>query len=492
MTETTSTATPTTPTIPITALEEHPGNVRADLTVSAEFVASIKTEGIRVPLLVTTAETPDTFRIIDGHKRLAGARKAGLDQVPYTLDAARAEDPAGQYLDMLITSRHKTPLSAIEEAAALFAAHEAGASKARLAKAYGKRADVTAALKAAELPPSTRATVMKAAYAWTLDELAALHEFADDQEATARLITAAEDHSFSYQVERERIERTERQRRDEIRAGLIAHGVRVHDTQPPGALPLHRLRNSDGDVLNQHNHQGCAGQSAYLVDQWSSAPRPIFLCDDPARHGHVDAYDTPEGHAMQERYAALRATGTAKRRLVIQGNKDARAAETNRRNWLAALLARTSLDRDHLDVILRWTAEAYLTMPMPVRKGANNGQVRELRSELLGLTDEPQAWNAHTAKANRCRLALLTLAPLAASFEKAFTVDTWRVDIGPFTVADRTDARYWLAFCESLGHTLSPVERAILSDETYTPEGITKADSGTPTEPADNTASESG
>jgi ParB family chromosome partitioning protein len=472
-------------------LEEHPGNVRADLTVSAEFVASIKTEGIRVPLLVTTAETPDTYRVIDGHKRLAGARKAGLDHVPYTLDAARAEDPAGQYLDMLITSRHKTPLSAIEEAAALFAAHEAGASKARLAKAYGRRADVTAALKAAELPTSTRATVAHGTYAWTLDELATLHEFADDEEATTRLVTAAEDHSFGYQVERERIERTERQRRDEVRARLIAHGVRVHDAQPEGALPLHRLRNSDGDVLNQHNHRECPGQSAYLVEQWNAAPRPMYLCDDPAGHGHVDAYDTPAGHAMQERYASLKTTRAAKRRLVIQGNKDARAAETNRRKWLTTLLARTSLDRDHIDVILRWTAETYLTLPTPVRKGANNAQVRELRSELLGLTDEPQAWSEHTAKANRCRLALLTLAPLAASFEKAFTVDTWRMDIGAFTVADRTDARYWLAFCESLGHTLSPVERAILRDEAYTPAGLSKADDNSPTEQDENT-SESG
>ena len=172
-------------TIPITALIAHPGNVRTDIKLTADFLASVKAEGIRVPLLITETDKPGVFRIIDGHRRLAAARKAKLEAVPYTFDAARAADVAGQYLDMIITSRHKAPLSALEEANALFAAEQAGASTQRLTKAYGSREKVTTALKVAKLPKSITEQAASSAYPWTLDELAALDEFADDPEATA-------------------------------------------------------------------------------------------------------------------------------------------------------------------------------------------------------------------------------------------------------------------------------------------------------------------
>ena len=49
----------------------------------------------------------------------------------------RAGDEAGQYLDMINTNRHRNPLTVLEEADALFAAHQAGARKTRLRKATG-------------------------------------------------------------------------------------------------------------------------------------------------------------------------------------------------------------------------------------------------------------------------------------------------------------------------------------------------------------------
>ena len=55
------------------------------------------------------------------------------------------------------TAKRSSPL---EEADALFAAREAGATRARIRKATGlKPGDVTAALAAAKLSPDTRATV---------------------------------------------------------------------------------------------------------------------------------------------------------------------------------------------------------------------------------------------------------------------------------------------------------------------------------------------
>ncbi|HEX9357031.1 MAG TPA: ParB N-terminal domain-containing protein [Streptosporangiaceae bacterium] len=113
--------------IPVVPLTAHPGNVRSDLDLTPEFCASVAGAGVRVSLLITKS-TDGGYQVIEGHRRLAAALKAGLAEVPCELDPGRAGDEAGQYLDMLLANgdgyrRNFTP---IEEAAALFAAHEAG------------------------------------------------------------------------------------------------------------------------------------------------------------------------------------------------------------------------------------------------------------------------------------------------------------------------------------------------------------------------------
>jgi hypothetical protein len=119
------------PVIAVTELVTHPGNVRRDLDLSPEFVASIAANGVLVPLRITP--DPDgRYRVIDGHRRLAAAVKTGLAEVPADLAGDREGDEPGQYLDMWTAHRHRSPLTQFEEADALFAAHEAGATKARI------------------------------------------------------------------------------------------------------------------------------------------------------------------------------------------------------------------------------------------------------------------------------------------------------------------------------------------------------------------------
>ena len=120
--------------IGVDQLAAHPGNVRADLELTAEFCASVAETGVRIPLLVTHGEGGGGYRVIEGHRRLAAALKTGLSEVPCVLDPSRAGDEAGQFLDMVVANsggqrRNFTP---VEEAAALFAAHEAGASRTRI------------------------------------------------------------------------------------------------------------------------------------------------------------------------------------------------------------------------------------------------------------------------------------------------------------------------------------------------------------------------
>jgi ParB family chromosome partitioning protein len=101
-----------------------------------------------------------------------------------------------------------TEALAEQEADALFAAREAGATRARIRKATGlKASDVTAALAAATLSPDTRATIDALGHQLALDQLAVFAE--NDPQAIARLTTAAWTGAFEHEAERLRQHRAE-------------------------------------------------------------------------------------------------------------------------------------------------------------------------------------------------------------------------------------------------------------------------------------------
>jgi ParB family chromosome partitioning protein len=138
--------------VAVDQLTAHPGNVREDLDLTPQFLASVAGTGVRIPLLITPHDD-GSFLVIEGHRRLAAAVQAGQAGVPCVLDPSRAGDQAGQFLDMVIANSdgHRRNFAPVEEAAALFAAHEAGASRTRIRKSTGRKAeDIKTALAARE------------------------------------------------------------------------------------------------------------------------------------------------------------------------------------------------------------------------------------------------------------------------------------------------------------------------------------------------------
>jgi len=265
----TAASTPTDATgrrlrIAVSDLAAHPGNVRDDLTLTEEFVASIASEGVRIPLLITTG--PDGgWRVIEGHRRLAAAVQAGLDEVPCDLDPGRAGDEAGQYLDMLLANSdaYRANYTLLEETAALFAAYEAGASRTRIRKATGRTpAQVKTALAAGGLPGETRARAAEASPDLTLEDLALVAEFDDDPEATDRLLSCLEyQYPLEHAAQRIRQDRAEAAEHARIRAELEAAGVPVTDSLPQGAAWLTSLSH-DGQDLTPETHAVCPGHGA--------------------------------------------------------------------------------------------------------------------------------------------------------------------------------------------------------------------------------------
>src|SRR6266851_4271864 len=407
------------PVIAVALLTAHPGNVRRDLALSAEFVASVEANGVLVPLRVTH-DPGGGYRVIDGHRRLAAAVKTGLAEVPADLAEDRAADEPGQYLDMWTAHRHRAPLTVIEEADALFAAHEAGATKARIRKSTGlKTPQVGAALAAARLSGDTRETVEALPQEMTLEDLAIFAEFDGDGEAIVRLTdTCRWGGSLEHQAELLRQERAARAEHERLRGELINAGVTVTDTLLPGAQLLTALQH-DGDDLTPESHAGCPGRGAFFRSY--DPTTPVHYCADPDTHGHTVRGSSTDGAATKASPAGT--PGPAgpdghdpgspdpARRLVIEGNRAWKAAAEVRKRWLAAhLFARRTAPREAGPFIAR----QILSMPDPLRQGLAAAHSRLLFSEITG--QHADRWLQACDSAPTGRLPLLILAPIVVAY----------------------------------------------------------------------------
>lgn len=121
-------------TLPLDRIYPDPTNIRADLGDLTELAASIKANGILQPLLVRPAG--DKFVLIDGHRRHAAGRLAGIAAAPVLLAQTRRDSTAV----MLAAAMHKA-LELIEQARAFKSLRDAGMGTLDIAKATGYSAN---------------------------------------------------------------------------------------------------------------------------------------------------------------------------------------------------------------------------------------------------------------------------------------------------------------------------------------------------------------
>ena len=456
--------------IAVSQLAAHPGNVRADLDLNEEFVASIAANGVLTALRIT----PDAegFRVIDGGRRLAAAVKTGTKEVPYDLVSERADDEAGQFLDMINTNRHRNPLTVLEEADALFAAHQAGARKTRLRKAAGLTAGaVNDALAAARLSEDTRAKVGHLEQQLTLDQYALLAEFEDDPAAVDRLASAARwGMPLDHEAERLRQERAEIAEHQRVRAELEGAGASVTGTLPTGGQLLTSLCHDD-QVLTPGTHAACPGRGVFFRPY--DLASPVHYCAHPAAYGHTFRYAAAAAAPSDDPGApdpagppSAEEPPDPSRRIVIEGNKAWTAAAEVRRRWLPSLFARRTAPREVAPFITR----QLLTMPEPLRSGLARAPGQVLFSHITGRTD--QDWLEICQTAVTGRLPLVMLAPIVTAFESAMSDgegrNTWRTD--RYSPCPRQQAADYLNLLVALGYELSGIEQAVAEQRLYTGE----------------------
>lgn len=209
-------------------LHPNPDNPRKRMDDVDDLEASIRTQGIKQPLLVTPTAQSDIdgrmqYRVVIGHRRLAAAKHAGLDTVPAIVEEM---DPRREREIMLVENTQRSDLTPVEEADGYQGLLDLGMQVKEMARMTG-RSDrfVRRRLKIAGIPRQTRDSAPDFDQL-TLDQLDKLTEFESDPDAQ-RELARARDFEWTYRKLSRQLLRTKW--KNDAAQALTSVGVDVHD-----------------------------------------------------------------------------------------------------------------------------------------------------------------------------------------------------------------------------------------------------------------------
>lgn len=288
------------PDVPLTKILAHPNNPRHKATADTELVESVKHQGLLQPLVLAPhPEQVGAYIQIAGHRRADALRQLGRDTAPAVIrHDLRSE--AQQVEAMLVENGRRQDLSPVEEAEGYAQLELFGYKPAQIGAAVGRAPKtVKSRLQLLKLSAKTREKVH--AGQLTLDDAAALIEFADDADATKRLEEAAKNGQLRYVAERERSRRDRFRAVADLVAAYADAGAQPYslpaDTPVWSAASQGLIRQLSGLPTDEsfpavvHEHNGCLG---YLhTGQDGSWPNVQLVCTNPASHAGDDDSPTP-------------------------------------------------------------------------------------------------------------------------------------------------------------------------------------------------------
>jgi ParB family transcriptional regulator, chromosome partitioning protein len=253
--------------LPIGAIAPSPDNPRSDLGDLEGLAASIKSEGIVEPLIVTW-EGDDGYVVVAGHRRLEASKKAGLDVVPCIV---RDLDPAGRAVARTVENLQREDLAPVDEARALAQLVELGLSQRQIAERVGcSQAHVSKRLALLKLPVAAQHAV-GADDGLTLEDAVALT--AVPSKTVEKLFAKGAPKQWEVRRAIDDHERAAK-RAAEIKR-LKDAGITVVDKAPG----YNQRLDSIGIKADDHKSEPC--HVAY-VDEWGG--RTQTFCTDPKRH----------------------------------------------------------------------------------------------------------------------------------------------------------------------------------------------------------------
>jgi ParB family chromosome partitioning protein len=454
-------------------LHENPLNPREDLGDLSAEAASMREIGVLQPLIVVPAADDaggqQRYMVLFGHRRRAAAIEAGLATVPCDVRPEYAGLSPEQLADMLAENLHRRDLTGVEEAGgyAQLAMFD-GWTPERIARRIGRPVDhVRAGLAAAKVSPQLRPKV--AGGALTLEQAAAIEEFAADPKAYARLLRAADyPPGLHHALADERHKVKVADRKEAARAALRDANVRI--IAKPKNFPwssvearVTDLADPDGTSLTPEVHGSCPGNAAFIDDHGEA----VYVCAHPKDWGH----GTPPGYQHRSQAEAQEAAEAA---TALREFQQALAvADDARSSFLTEYLGRKGKApagtlRSALDLLARVED----SFGVSVDRAA---QLLQPSTGPDGRPDDDTARAALTeavAKAAENRLPYLALAFAAAAGEDNLRSRgaSWRFDAAL--------ALHWLSVVGCLGYPLSEAEAQLRGDCQRQLDELTAAEAG--------------
>ena len=481
-------------------------NVRDITDLDEDFIDSIRQHGVLVPVTVV-ADEDGTLIVRDGQRRTLGAREAELPLIPvYVLPTAAKDLPTWnveRVIQQIVANDQHAALNDAQRARGIQQLLDAGLSVAKTAKLLSKpRKVIKSATEAAQ---SEAAMAALASGQLSLDQAAAVAEFADDDDAVSQLIDASPGH-FEHLASRLRKERLAVKAIAEAAEKYQEQGYRVLDGTPRwgdlSCLSIDHLFTAEGEpageeLVDTEHWAVLLCQEEQMFDAETGAP--VDDCDvdystrwklsEPAREGMRHYSEVverwvvvPDWYCLD--YAAVglvpspgviarnnseaQAGATAQddepqdaqqesRRTIVALNRLSEAATEVRRRWIKDnLLSAKKLPKG---------AAAFIAA-MLVRDRTLLGDFHapDEAAALLGLADGKglQSHVESITSGTDGPAQIVTLALVLGALECRYAKDAWRDGGQSWRTVGPRDL---LRFLASAGYTLSDIEQVVLGEK---------------------------
>ncbi len=342
-------------------------NVRSDLALTPEFVASVA-RGIIQPI-VAYRDTLGVLRVLTGHRRAVAAVEAGLARVAVVAHPAPG-DETERIVDQLTENELRTDLSTKDRARTYQQLALMGASAGAIAKRVSvKPADVEQALRVAESPKVAAALEEKpdlpldlAAGMAELAALAAGDEDADSEVAElARVVEESGVGEARVELEYRLGQARRVVREREVIERFAAAGVTAWFSWqvPDGAVGLSNLTaqpgkgNTPGREISAEEHASCPARGVRLMldgNQEGGVREIAHYCMDWKTSGHYKRAAANSSGAT----SGPRSAEEKDRQRAGKERRDRIAAVTRvRRAFVKDLLQRKALPADAVVLVAR-------------------------------------------------------------------------------------------------------------------------------------------
>lgn len=440
-----------TPTAPPTTVLIAPSdvivdaNIRSTVTVDKPFWASVKQDGILVPLIVE--QRPDgTHHLIDGQRRILAAIDAGLTQIPATIISTSSSD-SDHIVRQLVVNEHREQLTDADRVAAMQTLFDYGLTADQIArKTKTSKPRVESALKVMASP--TAANAIANTPAITLDQAAALADFEDSPEISEKLaaIAAESPSRFDHELSRARDDRAIALARAAAIAELEASGVPLLLERPEhNDKTIEALRELSSTAaaakaytsIELADHTTCPGHAIYVHASigWG-ADRQVTVtqhpyCTDWKANGHF------------KRGSAAAAGG------LDDAEKQARKqARENNKAWTSATPVRIAFLQNLLTTPEPPKGWELFVAQYLARGTDSDYRIRSTVETLLQITRETGQTKWIDAHPNRAPQLLLAHALASIEGEYEYGKSGWKNPRTPD----------YLRLLSTWGYTLSDIE----------------------------------